>query len=154
VEAADGVLHVPSSGGGTLRTRADFRDFDLRLDFRTQRLANSGVFLRADRAGGNPAFSGCEVQILDDFNWEAASGSALRPWQFCGSLYGSVPPARRDALRPIGAWNTFEIHCQGSRLSTRLNGVLLYDVDTSALQPEEGPPFAQRAAAGFIGLQR
>ena len=41
-------------------------------------MANSGLFLRGNRAGGNPAYSGCEIQILDDHNWEKVSEKALR----------------------------------------------------------------------------
>ena len=92
--AADGVLSFLARGaGGELRTERDFRDFRLRLDFRIARMANSGLFLRAARDGSNPAFSGCEVQILYDFDWESVTGSKLKPWQFTGSLYGAVPPA-------------------------------------------------------------
>ncbi len=153
----DGVLaflaRAPRGTGGELQTEEDFRDFRLRLDFKLARMANSGVFLRAARDGPNPAFSGCEIQILDDFDWERVSGTTLKPWQFTGSLYGSVPPRDRSALKPLGEWNTYEILYQGSRLAVALNGRTLYDVDTFALQPESGEPFARRAQTGFIGLQ-
>lgn len=152
--AADGVLSfLARGGGGHLFTREDYTDFRLRLDFRTSRMANSGVFLRAARDGSNPAFSGCEVQILDDFDWETVTGTALKPWQFTGSLYGAVPTGERAALRPLGQWNTFEILYRAKRLAVALNGRTLYDVDTAALVPESGQPFAERAPTGFIGLQ-
>jgi len=151
---AEGVLSFLSTGGGGhLFTRQDYRDFRLRLDFRIARMANSGLFLRAARDGSNPAFSGCEVQILDDFDWELVTKTALKPWQFTGSLYGSVPPLERDALLPLGEWNTYEVLARGPRLALALNGRVLWDVDTHALQPESGEPFARRAAQGFIGLQ-
>ena len=151
---ADGVLSfLARGGGGHLYTREDFTDFELSLDFRLARMANSGVFLRAARDGSNPAFSGCELQILDDFHWEEVAGTKLQPWQFTGSLYGAVANPRRDALRPLGEWNTYEVHCRGTRLAVALNGHTLYDVDTHALVPEQGAPFAQRARTGFIGLQ-
>src|SRR4030095_1182860 len=102
---------------GELLSREDFRDFRLRLDFRIARMANSGLFLRAARDGSNPAFSGCEVQILDDFDWESVTGTKLKPWQFTGSLYGSVPPGDRGALRALGEWNTYEVLYQGARLA-------------------------------------
>jgi hypothetical protein len=133
----------------------DYRDFELRMDFKIGEMANSGVFLRGDREGGDPAYSGCEVQILDDFDWEAVTGSRLREWQFTGSLYASVPPAQR-ALKPLGGWNTYHITYVGSRLKVELNGVTLYDVDTFEVPVayEDQPAFRDRVAAGFIGLQR
>lgn len=154
--ACDGrVLELRTAGAAhELRTKDDYRDFVLRLDFKIVRRANSGIFLRADRANGNPAFSGCEIQVLDDFHWEADTKSKLKPWQFTGSLYGAVPAGHTGALYPNGRWNTLEIRYQGSRIRTELNGVELYDVDTAELKPEQGEPFAGRAAAGFLGLQR
>lgn len=151
----DGLLEfLNHPGGGHLETADEYRDFRLRLDFQISRMANSGVFLRAKRGAGDPAYSGCEVQILDDFNWETVTGTTLKEWQFTGSLYGSVAPARK-ALRPLGEWNTYEILYRGSRLAVALNGQALYDVDTFALQPMgSGKPFRERAREGFIGLQR
>ena len=141
-----------TGGGGELATKEDFKDFELYLEFQTSEMANSGVFLRAARDGSNPAYSGCEIQVLDDFNWERVSNSKLEPWQFCGSLYHAQPP-KAKALKPIGEWNSYRILCSGSRIRTVLNGVELYDVDTHAL-PLADPPFEKRAKTGFIGLQR
>lgn len=151
----DGTLALLTQGGAqSLRTKEDFADFTLRLDFKMARMTNSGLFLRGDRTGGNPAFSGCEVQILDDFNWEAVTKSALKPWQFTGALYGSVAPAKK-ALAPLGEWNTYEIDYRGSRITTKLNGVELYAVDTHAVEvPGNEKPFKDRARKGFLGIQR
>jgi hypothetical protein len=140
-----------AGGGGDVRTREDFRDFELRLDFRMESLCNSGVFLRAARDGTNPAYSGCEIQILDDFDWERATGKELEDFQFTGGLYGSLANEKRDVVRRPGHWNTFEVRYVGSQLAVKLNGELLYDVDTLRLP---GKPFAERAKEGFIGLQR
>ena len=148
----DGVLELLHEGASPhLLTNDDYEDFHLVLDFQIQDMANSGIFLRADREKGNPAFSGREVQILDDHNWETATKSTLKDWQFTGSLYGAVAPARK-VLRPNGEWNHLEIICDGSRQITTLNGVVLYDVDTHTLEVK--PPFAERAKTGFIGIQR
>lgn len=153
--AEDGAIALRTQGdAGYLRTRADYQDFALRLDFKMAEMTNSGVFLRGDRAGGDPAWTGCEVQILDDFDWERVTGSTLKAWQFTGSLYGSVPPAVK-ALRPLGEWNTYEIEYRGTRIRTVLNGQLLYDVDTREVTVPEGHlPFEKRAPKGFLGLQR
>jgi hypothetical protein len=151
----DGVLALLCAGGAhDLRTKQDYEDFELRLDFKLARLANSGVFLRAARGTDNPAFSGCEVQIIDDHEWEHGTGTTLKAWQKTGGLYGAVAPGVAGALYPTGCWNTLEIRCQGPRVCTRLNGVTLYDVDTFMLHPEQGEPFPARARRGFIGLQR
>jgi hypothetical protein len=149
---ADNETILITGGGGELATKEDFKEFELYLEFQTSKMANSGVFLRAARDGSNPAYSGCEIQVLDDFNWERVSKSKLEPWQFCGSLYHAMPPQKK-ALKPIGEWNAYRIRYVGTHLRTELNGVELYDVDTREL-PLADPPFAKRAATGFIGLQR
>lgn len=152
----DGMMIFPSvAGDGDIHTKADYRDFELTLDWKIGTMANSGVFLRAARDGSNPAFSGCEIQILDDFNWESTTHSKLKEWQFSGSLYGSAAPADRGAIKPLMRWNRYDITYEGSRIKTLLNGKLLYDVDTFAMKPHpEAKPFAERARTGFIGLQR
>ena len=45
-------------------------------------MTNSGLFLRGDRKGGDPAYSGCEVQILDDFDYERVMSTKLKEWQY------------------------------------------------------------------------
>jgi hypothetical protein len=163
-EAAEGKSGYDVRGGqivlltqgdsGYLRTVADYQDFALRLDFKMASMTNSGVFLRGDRRGGDPAWTGCEVQVLDDFDWERVTKTTLEPWQHCGSLYGSVAP-KVAALKPVGEWNTYEIECRGSRMSTKLNGQELWSVDTNDVSVPEGKlKFAERAKSGFIGLQR
>ncbi len=152
----DGVLEFLARGSSPhLATEADFQDFQLRLDFKIARGANSGLFLRAARDASDPAFSGCEIQILDDFHWEKNTGTTLLPYQKTGGLYGSVASSKPDALRPLGEWNTYDVTFHGSRIVAYLNGKLLYDVDTLAVDvPEDALPFAERAKSGFIGLQR
>jgi hypothetical protein len=151
---AGGTIVFPAAGSAAyLRTeREDFRDLVLRLEFKIARGSNSGVFLRGDPAGGDPAYSGCEVQILDDFFWEEDTKTKLEAWQHCGSLYGAVAPEVRRALRPHGEWNSYEIAYVGPRIRVLLNGQQLYDVDTKKL--EVGRPFDKRAPKGFLGLQR
>ncbi len=148
-----GVLAIPSAEpSGYLRTKEDFEDFRLKLEFKLARMANSGLFLRSARDGSNPAYSGCEIQLLDDFNWETETKTELKDWQHTGSLYGAVPAGLKNVMRPIGEWNSLEVLYKGSRLAVALNGVALYDVDTTKVPAD--PPFAKRAPRGFIGLQR
>ncbi len=153
----NGLMVFPVKGSDAyIRTKEDFRDFKLRLDFKTGIMANSGVFLRGSREeGAPPPYSGCEIQILDDFNWERITGDKVKDWQVSGSLYASLPPGV-SALRPIGDWNTYQITYKGSRMKVELNGRTLYDIDTfevPVVYPDK-PKFKDRVPTGFIGLQR
>jgi len=153
--AADGVLSLTKGEGGVLRTAEDYQNFDLKLDFRLEAVANSGVFLRAARTDDNPAFSGCEIQLLDDWGWEKATKSKLKPTQFTGSIYGSAAPRVQGMLWPNGRWNSMRIRYQGSQLQLSLNGVPIHDTDVTGLPvPDKEKKFADRAKTGFIGIQR
>jgi hypothetical protein len=150
---ANGVLSVPASGSGFIASARDYQDFRLRVDFKIARMANSGLYLRASRTAENPSYGGCEVQILDDFNWEAETKTKLVPYQFTGGLYGSVP-AGWKRYRALGEWNTYEVLYAGNRLAVALNGLVLYDVDVMKVPTGESKPFRERPTAGFIGFQR
>jgi hypothetical protein len=153
--AAGGVLSVAKGEGGVLKTAEDYENFDLKLDFRLEPAANSGLFLRAARSGENPAFSGCEIQLLDDWGYEALTQTKLKPAQMTGSIYGSAPPRVKGMLWPDGRWNSMRIRYAGSQLQASLNGVTIQDADVNGLQvPEKEKKFAERAKTGFIGIQR
>ena len=68
-EIRDGVQHIYGRTVYPLRyvtyTGERFADFDLHLEFKVARRANSGVFLRTQP--NDPVDRGFEVQVLDDF---------------------------------------------------------------------------------------
>jgi hypothetical protein len=152
VRVENGALVFAGAGGGDVRTKEDFGDFELCADFEVGRMANSGVFLRSARTGDNPSYTGWEIQVLDDFNYERVSGRKLRPYQFTGGLYGSRAPDVA-ALRPLGTWNTYRMRLAGSRLRVELNARVLHG-DVDLREVPGAPPFAERAAKGFLGFQR
>jgi hypothetical protein len=89
-----------STGKGMIRTRAEFTDVQLHVEFATpkevkgnsQERGNSGVFL-------NGKF---EIQVLDSFqNRTYADGSA-------SAMYGQFPPMV-NASRPPGEWQAYDI---------------------------------------------
>jgi len=141
----EGVLTCDARGGGWLRTEKQYKDFILRLDYSVSEGTNSGVFLRATEQG-NPAFTGMELQILDDHGREPDVHSAM-------SLYGSVAPAKNMSV-PAGEWNHIEVTCQGAHLTLVWNGEKVLDVDLSDPKvPYQEKPLAERAKSGYLGLQ-
>lgn len=81
---------------GSIRTREEFRDFQLHIEFRLppppdRGRGNSGIYLQ----------NKYEVQIMDSYG---------RPPEFngCGSLYREFAPLRNACKRP-GLWQTFDI---------------------------------------------
>ncbi len=100
----NGYMEVTSTG--SIRTRDEFGDFQLHLEFATpgqvesnsQGRGNSGVMIYGDY----------EVQILDSYeNRTYADGQA-------GAIYGQTPPMV-NAARPPGAWQTYDIIFEAPR---------------------------------------
>ena len=94
---SDGVLET---GKGIIRTRAEFTDYQLHVEFATpavvkgnsQERGNSGVFL-------NGKF---EIQVLDSYN------NRTYPDGQASAMYGQYPPMV-NASRPPGEWQSYDI---------------------------------------------
>lgn len=151
----DGVLQT---GKGLIRTKAEFTDFQLHVEFATpkevkgdsQGRGNSGVFLLGK----------FEIQVLDSYqNRTYPDGQA-------SAMYGQFPPAV-NASRPPGEWQAYDIVFTAPRFSTGgtldkpavvtvlHNGVVVHNAT-----PFWGPtthkkidPYTPETAKGPIGLQ-
>lgn len=132
--------------GGWLRSERRYADFIWRLEYRTTPKSNSGIFIRSDQ-GGNPAFTGFEVQILDDAGHPPSVHGS-------GAIYGAAVPSE-NAAKPAGEWNQAEISVIGRRVVIVLNGKKIEDVDldnprfAGALER----PLSKVPSSGFLGLQ-
>ena len=146
----NGVLVCLKEGGGLLRTEEEYGDFLFRFEFRLTPGANNGIGIRF--TGGNPAYSGMEIQVLDD---TAEVYKSLQPYQYHGSIYGVVP-CERGHQKPVGEWNTQEILADGSRVAITLNGHKIVDADLAKLIAEGTPDHQQhpglKNTQGFIGF--
>ena len=148
---------VVSTGKGIMRTRAEFTDFQLHVEFATpsevkgesQGRGNSGVFLLGK----------FEIQVLDSFeNKTYPDGQAA-------AMYGQHPPLV-NASRGPGQWQTYDIVFTAPRFTGSTvdkpaivtvlhNGVLVHNA-----RPFWGPtahrridPYTPDNAKGPIGLQ-
>jgi mannose-6-phosphate isomerase-like protein (cupin superfamily) len=91
---------VVETGKGLMRTRAEFTDFQLHVEFATphevkgdsQGRGNSGIFLLGK----------FEVQVLDSYH------NPTYPDGQAAALYGQHPPLV-NASRPPGQWQTYDI---------------------------------------------
>jgi hypothetical protein len=117
-----GILFV-RGGGGWLMTEKEYADFELRLEFKVPKGGNSGVALRSPLKG-DPAYTGMEIQILDDSSYKGR----LKEWQHTGSIYGVVPP-KKVATKPVGEWNRYRIVCKGRQVTVELNGEKVVDAN-------------------------
>jgi hypothetical protein len=111
-KAEDGTLTNIATGhdGNDIATVEKFKDFDLKIEYKTVKDGNSGVYLRGrielqvlDSAGKNPPGKG------DD-----------------GAVYDQFPP-KVNATKPVGEWNSLEVSYVGDVLTAKLNGKVIHD---------------------------
>ena len=145
ISVRDGVLRVEAPGGW-LRSAREYGDVTVRTEFRFMTAdADSGLFVRAGSTAGfmrgwpNNSY---QVQIRNP-----ATESRLPP---VGGLFRhGMPPGAAEfdaaavarAVKPTGEWQALEVDVLGTRLTARLNGILVLSA-TDIANPR-----------GYIGLQ-
>jgi len=91
---------------GRIRTKDEFGDFQLHLEFATPEKVEGNGQGRGNN--GVNIFGKYEVQVLDSYNNETyADGQA-------SAIYGQTPPMV-NASRPPGEWQTYDIIFEGPR---------------------------------------
>lgn len=154
--AENGSLTLVTAGAGDIITREQFRNFDLRLEWKVAPGGNSGIFYRATEEGDYVWQSSSEMQVLDDER-HADGKSELTSAGSNFGLYG-VP---RGVSRPAGEWNSVRLLVNGSHVEHWLNGVKVVDYDLGSPEWEARVraskfatmPLYGRAPQGHIGLQ-
>ena len=144
--AEDGIL-VCKKGGKNLVSDVEYSDFAFHFEFKLEASGNNGVGIRVP-AGGHPASSGMEIQILDHhgkkYGGLADMGggktrklSWLKPWQYHGSIYGIVP-SKIGYLKPVGQWNSETIIAVEDHILVILNGAVIVDAFLDDTRPVDG----------------
>jgi HEAT repeat protein len=144
----DSLLFTAGKGGSWLSTENEYENFKLDLEFRLPPGGNSGVFLRAPHEG-DPAYTGMEIQILDD---EAGEYAELKSWQYTGSIYAVQAPSKR-VTKKAGEWQSMEITCVGPLVQVVLNGEMIVDTDLIKHMDKVGKNPGLKRRKGYIGLQ-
>ncbi len=119
--AVDGVL-TKSASVGDIVTRAEYGDFELRLDWKLAKGGNAGIFYHGTEEYPKIYWTGPEYQLLDDAN--APDGRSRLT--SAGAAYG-LYPAPAGVVHPAGEWNTTRIVVQGQHVEHWLNGTKLLE---------------------------
>jgi Domain of Unknown Function (DUF1080) len=154
--AENGLLFTTGSGGGWLMTEKEYGDFELRLEFKVPVNGNSGVAVHSPREG-DPAYSGMEIQILDD---DGPDYKNLKPTQYTGAIYDVVPPSKH-VNNKAGEWNKMRIVAKGRQITVEVNGTKIVDANLDDYKDRvKADPDNKKAAhpglareKGFLGLQ-
>ena len=153
----DGVLRSVPGRRVDLVTRAEYEDFELELEWKVARGANSGVMYGVSEAGTDTFWSGPEMQINDDPNHP----DGLQPKTSAGGLYDLIGPSRRDLLKPTGEFNRARVVSRAGHVEHWLNGVkvVAYEWNSTELRALiketkfATAPLFMRTRKGHIALQ-
>lgn len=125
-----------------LSSTKQYTDFEIEFEYRVQKGGNSGFYVHVGDVK-QPVSSGIEVQIYD--SGSKAADAKLTDHDSGGIIPG-IPPTK-NAAKPAGEWNKFQITVKGNSLKVVLNGVLVNDVD---LQNDK---LKSRPKTGYISFQ-
>jgi len=142
-------------------TTEEYENFELDLEFKTDNNTNSGVVVYCtDRNNWIP--NSVEIQIADDHGEHFKNA---KPNEKCGAIYGHLGAKKDKVVKKPGEWNRMQIQCKGQKITVKLNGKKVTEMDmslwTSGTKNPDGTdipgwlpkPFAEIPTKGYIGLQ-
>lgn len=116
----NGVINRSGLRPGGINTKKDdYKNFDLRFDWKISVGGNSGVKYRAHDG------LGLEYQILDD---ERHKDNQI-PSHRTASLYDLLPAPEDKPYKPAGQWNTGRIVAKGNHIEHWLNGKKILEIE-------------------------
>lgn len=120
-----------------IRTTAEYRNFDLRFEWRVGKGANSGVkylidkvdrWVTKDKTSYHARARGLEYQVVDDALNSDAQASLKNT---SGALYGRIAPVG-PAAHAAGDWNSARILVRGPHVEHWLNGQKVVECEGAA----------------------
>jgi hypothetical protein len=133
----NGELIVLSSGGeesaagGDIVTKDLYGNFELQLDFKLTKGANSGIkyFVDTDINKGPGSSIGLEYQILDDENHPDANLGNHEGSRTLASLYDLIKVDPDKPVNPVGEWNHARILSKDNHVEHWLNGMKVLEYE-------------------------
>jgi hypothetical protein len=147
------------AGGDILYHVKKFRNFELSVDWKTEKAGNSGIFYNVREVPGKPIyFAAPEVQVLD--NADATDNKIAS--HLAGSLYDMLAADPKSA-KAAGEWNTIVIKVADGKVTHTQNGMKVceytlwtpeWDAMVQNSKFKSFPGFTEGIAKeGYIGLQ-
>jgi hypothetical protein len=125
-----------------LWTKFQVTDFEADFEYKVSKAGNSGFYFRVGDLK-EPVKNGIEVQIYDSAGKPA--GAKLTDHDSGGIIPG-VPPTKNTA-KPAGEWNHMNVVNKGDKLTVKLNGEVVNEVDLTK------KPLNSRPKTGWLGFQ-
>lgn len=123
-KVSEGTIYFDPSvnDGNDIVTDQQFSNFDLKLEWKVSKSANSGIMFYVNEDAVKykyPWETGPEMQVLDNIDAE----DNKNPNHLAGALYDLIGTKLTSKPKAVGAWNQAEIKCVNGRLDMFLNGI-------------------------------
>lgn len=156
-EIKDGELKtIPNQPTVDIITTDQFKDFELKLEWKTSPAGNSGIFHNATEENDWIWQSAPEMQVLDDEAHHDGNNSKTS----AGALYDLIAPTNKS-LKPVGEFNQVKIKVQNNEVEYWINGSKIVEFVLGSPELNEliqnskfhsMPNFA-KSNQGHVGLQ-
>ena len=159
VFTGEGKQPGSGAGGDILYSDRKFKNFEVSIDWKAGKMANSGIFFNVREVTGQPIYyASPEIQVLD--NVDATDNKIAS--HLAGSLYDMIA-ADPKTVHPAGEWNTIIIKVDNGKVTHTQNGVKVveytlwtseWDTLVANSKFKTFPGFIEGISKeGFIGLQ-
>lgn len=128
VLASDGS---EATNGGDIITKEVYTDFELKVDFKITKGANSGIkyYVDPNLNKGESSSIGLEYQILDDATHPDAKKGNHEGSRTVASLYDLIMANPDKHMNLIGEWNTAHILSKNNHVEHWLNGMKVLEYE-------------------------
>jgi hypothetical protein len=159
VFTAEGNKPGRGARGDILYSEKKFKNFELSIDWKASKMANSGIFFNVRETPGKPIYYAApEIQVLD--NVDATDNKIAS--HLAGSLYDMIA-ADPATVNPAGEWNNIVVRVKDGKVTHTQNGVKVVKYELWTPEWDElvenskfknFPGFQEGISKeGYIGLQ-
>lgn len=120
----DAAIHIAGNPFGYMRTKAEYSDYKLYLEWRWPTEAtNSGVFIHAQQPDTIwPACFECQLKAGSAGDFICMGGTDMN--ERTDKTKIAVVKKEASNEKPVGDWNTMEVICKGNTIEVYVNGTL------------------------------
>jgi len=117
----DGVIHITGDPFGYMRTKDEYSDYRLTLEYRYPvEATNSGIFLFVQPGDTIwPQCFECQLAAGRAGDFVCMSGATMAE-----STQRVISKFNDSNEKPVGEWNRIEITCRGNSIEVMVNGLL------------------------------
>lgn len=136
----DGAIHCVGKPAGYLRTEQTYVDYRLTVEWKFLKAGNTGVIVHANAPEKVwPNCVECQGMHRNQGDFWFQGGATCNEPRTMGKT--GIPKKGKDAEKPLGEWNTYQVVCQGDTVTILVNG------------QEMNKATGCSTKAGWIGLQ-